>query len=414
MIGKKSSVAYRWELIILLWFAFFLNQGDRQIYNVVMPLIKEDLGLSDVQLGLVATIFTAIYGILVPFAGFVSDKMKKSRVVFLSLLIFSVGTLLTGISGGLIMLIVFRSVATGAGEAFYYPAANSLIGEFHKKTRAQAMAVHQTANYIGIVASGFLAGYIGEHYGWRAAFYSFGLLGIVLAVIVYFRLRDAPKKQHNTVERIPLKKVAAHIFKKKSLYIFSLAFGGMVFVHIGYLTWTPTFLHENFGLSLGNAGFSSVFYHHAMAFVGVIVGGKVSDRFAQKRKQIRVETKIVGLLLGAPFIYLMGISSHLVTVYLALALFGFFRGIYDSNLFAALFDVIEPRYRASATGIMLSAAFLIGALAPITLGWIKENIGISYGLASLGTVYFISSILLMIGLKRYFFEDFVDDPQENT
>ncbi|MEO1011545.1 MAG: MFS transporter [Bacteroidota bacterium] len=411
MTKRNNTIAYRWELIALLWFAFFLNQGDRQIYNVVMPLIKVDLGLSDVQLGLVATIFTAIYGVLVPFAGFVSDKIKKSRVVFLSLLIFSMGTLLTGISGGLIMLIIFRSVATGAGEAFYYPAANSLIGEFHKKTRAQAMAVHQTANYIGIVASGFLAGYLGEQYGWRSAFYSFGLLGIVLAAIVYFRLKDAPKKQSASDEQLPFREAAAHILKKKSLYIFSLAFGGMVFVHIGYLTWTPTFLHENFGLSLSNAGFSSVFYHHALAFIGVIIGGKVSDRLAQKRKQIRVETKIFGLLLGAPFIYIMGVSNQLMVVYLALAMFGFFRGIYDSNLFAALFDVIEPKYRASATGIMLSAAFLIGALAPITLGWIKQGIGINYGLASLSIVYVMGALLLMIGLKRYFFKDFVEEAQ---
>ena len=130
------SGAYKWELIVLLWGAFFLNQGDRQVFNSVIPLIREGLGLSDVQIGLVGTIFTVIYGILVPVAGYAGDVIQKRWVVFLSLLTFSVGTLATGFAGGLVLLIVFRSLATGAGEAFYYPAANSLIGQYHRGTRA--------------------------------------------------------------------------------------------------------------------------------------------------------------------------------------------------------------------------------------------------------------------------------------
>ena len=136
MSATGPSGAYKWELIVLLWGAFFLNQGDRQVFNSVIPLIRDGLGLSDVQIGLVGTIFTVIYGILVPVAGYAGDVIQKRWVVFLSLLTFSVGTLATGFAGGLVLLIVFRSLATGAGEAFYYPAANSLIGQYHRGTRA--------------------------------------------------------------------------------------------------------------------------------------------------------------------------------------------------------------------------------------------------------------------------------------
>ena len=399
-------------MVVLLWFAFLLNQGDRQIYNVVIPLVKADLQLSDFQLGLVATIFTFLYGILVPVAGFAGDRFSKNRIVFLSLLIFSVGTVFTGFANGFILLILFRSIATGAGEAFYYPAANSLIGQHHEETRAQAMSIHQTANYLGIVLGGLVTGYIGDTYGWRAAFYVFGALGVVLAAIMWFKLKGGEEKaqDENTPADTPtIKEVAIHIFKKPTLIFLSIAFGGMVFVHIGYLTWMPTLLHENFDLSLTNAGFSSVFYHHALAFLGVMLGGKVSDQLASRRKTVRMETGIIGLLLGAPFIYWMGATENLILVYVALAGFGWFRGIYDSNLFAALFDVIEPKYRSSATGIMLSFAFIIGSLSPVILGSVKSTFGLNQGISFMGAVYLLSALLIFIALGFFFNKDRITD-----
>jgi MFS family permease len=92
MIAKtkisKLSIPYKWEMIILLWFAFFLNQGDRQVFNSVLPLIRVDLGLSDIQLGLIATVFTVFYGVLVPFAGYAGDIFSRKTIVFFSLLVF--------------------------------------------------------------------------------------------------------------------------------------------------------------------------------------------------------------------------------------------------------------------------------------------------------------------------------------
>ncbi|MBD3267068.1 MFS transporter, partial [bacterium] len=355
-MAKKPLIPYKWEMIILLWFAYFFNQGDRQIYNVVLPLIKNDLLLSDVQLGLVVTIFTLCYAVLVPIAGYVGDIYRRKWVVFFSLLIWSTATLFTGISTGIVILILFRGVATGGGEAFYYPAANSLIGQYHHKTRALAMSIHQTSLYAGIVVSGFIAGFIGEHFGWRMAFYLFGILGILLAVILYFRLEDTPQPNHDpentdaASERIPISTVLKTIARKPTALMLCLAFGGMVFVNIGFMTWMPTYLHEDFSLSLTMAGFDSTFYHYLFAFFGVLLGGQLSDYLAQKRRTIRMETECLGLLLGAPFIYLMGATDNILLCYVAMAAFGLFRGIYDSNLFAALFDVIEPRVRASAVG----------------------------------------------------------------
>lgn len=409
MSKQKRDAFYKWELIGILWVAYFLNQGDRQIFNVVIPLIKEDLKVTDVEIGLVATVFTLVYGLLVPVAGFIGDVLRRKWIVFFSLLIFSVGTLFTGCSTGVIALVLFRSITTGGGEAFYYPAANSLIGQFHQKTRAMAMSIHQTSLYAGIILSGFIAGYIGENYGWKSAFYVFGSAGIVWALVVLCRIRDTPLTQdaEHAMASVPsFRKTIEAVFAKKTVYFLSAAFGLMCFVNVGYLTWMPTYLHEKFGMSLSAAGLHSTLYHFLSAFVGVIVGAKISDRYAMKRKRIRIEVQFVGLLLGAPFIFWMAQADMKLWCYVAMGLFGIFRGIYDSNLFAALFDVIEPKYRASSIGIMLSFGFIVGALAPVLLGWTKSVVGLEMGISLLAVFHLVGALLVYLGLKCFFVKDY--------
>ena len=402
---RKRRLPYKWELIIMLWFAYFLNQGDRQIYNVVIPLIKEDLHLSDLQLGLVATIFTIVYGCLVPFGGYLGDFMKRKWIVFASILIFSAGTLCTGFSGGLLSLILLRGVTTGGGEAFYYPAATSLISQFHHKTRAMALSIHQTSLYVGIVASGFIAAYIGENWGWRASFYTFGIGGLLVCIYLFFRMQDTPQELKSE-HRHPIGYVIKEIFKKKTVWMLCLAFGGMCFVNIGYVTWMSTYYHETFHLSLSTAGFTSMFFHFASALIGVLAGGKLSDTYALKRKTVRMETEFLGLFLGAPFIFLMGYTTNLYVSYAMLALFGFFRGIYDSNLYAALFDVIAPNLRASSVGIMTAFAFIVGALAPLVLAYLKQAYGLAFGISFLSLFYLFGACMIFIAWKFFFLKEY--------
>lgn len=429
---ERPPRSYKWELLVLLWMAYFLNQGDRQIYNAVLPLIKADLGASDVQLGMVATAFTLLYGVFVPIAGCLGDFVTKKWVVCLSLLTFSAGTLCTGLSGGIVALILFRSVATGIGEAFYYPAANSLIGQYHHRTRAQAMAVHQSALYVGIVASSWIAGWVGESHGWRSTFYTFGSFGVLMAAVVAMRLRnehrdtdipacgspaddagrDACATMRPAADRsVRLADALRSVLRTPTLYFLSAAFGAMVFVNVGYMTWMPTFLYEKFHLSVKDAALHSMLWHYIFAFIGVMVGGRVSDRLAARRRTIRMEMGYLGLLLGAPFIWMMGAASGLGAVYVALACFGFFRGVYDSNLFAALFDVIPARYRSSATGLMLCFAFTVGATSPVLLGYLKSRVGLDIGLSSLALAYLLGGGLILAAAKLFFSRDYVPDAE---
>lgn len=399
---RPSSPNYKWEALALLWFAFFFNQADRQIFGVVLPLIRADLHLSDAELGFIASALGWTLAITVPLAGWVSDRYPKNWVITASLCFWSVATLFTGVSSTLVQFILLRSVATGGGEAFYAPAANALISDLHRETRARAMAIHQTALYVGVVASGGVAGWIGQQWGWQPAFYVFGAGGIMLAAVFAWRLRrpvapsvareEAPGEQRSIV-RVFLAKPTA--------VLLTVAFTAVVFVNVGYLAWMPTFLHERFGLSLAAAGFSSMFYHHASALAGVLLGGWLSDRAVQSDPNARLKLQCLGLALGAPFIALMGTGSTQFAVLAGSAGFGFFRGIFEANLYAVLFDVIVPKLRASASGFMIMFAFLTGACSPYLLGVLKPSLGLAHGLASLGAVYLVGALAIALAWRVF-------------
>ena len=259
----------------------------------------------------------------------------------------------------------------------------------------------------------FLSGYIADHWGWKSAFYGFGAAGILLSVILMFRLKDAPSgfgdvSDSSNRSNVTFKNALSKFFQKPTALFLTMAFAGMVFVNIGYLTWMPTFLHERFHLTLAEAGFASMFYHHLFAFIGVMLGGQLSDRWSPACPKARLGIQAVGLLLGAPFIYCMGQGNTQFYIYIALAAFGFFRGLYDSNIYASLYEVIEPKYRSSTSGIMILFAFLTGAFSPLLLGILKPNLGLSFALSSLFLFYIFASLSIVVALLFFFDRDRIE------
>lgn len=406
MLNRRAG--YRWELLAFCWLAYFLNRADRQIYSAVLPQLCPDLGLSSEQAGLVAMCFTWTYGAMVPMAGYLGDRWRRKWIVVLSLLVWSAATLMTGTAGGLMALIVFRGLATGGGEACYYPAANSLIGQFHERTRALAMSIHQTSVYVGVVAGGWLAGLVARWYGWRTAFCLFGVFGVALAALAAWRLWDTPQPAASSPSEEPhvrFSEVLRLFLRRPTLLLLTIAFAGQVFVESGYLLWMPTFLYEEFHQPLDAAAFSSTFYHFLAAFVGVMAGGAITDRLVSRMPNIRIDVEYLGHIAAAPFIYLMSQSHEAWVCYVGLAGFGLFRGLYDSNLFAAPFDVIPARFRSSVVGMMLCGAFLAGAFAPWILGRMKEPLGLRAGLIVLAVVYLVAGLVSLVARIGYFQRD---------
>jgi MFS family permease len=399
----RRTLPHAWEIVVLLWVAFFLNQADRQIFGVTLSLIRRDFGLDDTHMGLVATTFSIVFGLLVPIAGVIGDRVRRERVVIISLIVFSAGTLLTGQATGLVSLLIFRGVATGIGEALYAPAANTLIAQHHEKTRTRALAIHQTANYTGVVIGSLFAGWVADRFGWRVSFVTFGVAGLAWAAVIYLRARRFPPAildddglqgpgWEGAVEALRL------IARSPALVVQAVGFSGLVFVLVGYLTWMPTILTERFGLSTAEAGFQAVFVHHLLGYGGLLAAGWASDRWLSGRPQLRLATMGAAMVLSAPSIWMSGYAASPPLVYLALGLFGLTRGVYDANLFAAIFDYVPNRLRATVTSWIVAAAYFVGAIAPTAMGALKQHYGIQAGMDMLACVAAASGGVFLVTL----------------
>jgi sugar phosphate permease len=395
---------YRWELLLWLWLAFFFNQADRQIFNVLLPLLRHDLGLSDVQLGLVGTVFVVANGLMVPVAGFLGDILSRKRIIVVSLFAWSLATLCTGFGTSLLYFLVARSLATAVGEAFFFPSAVAMLASEHEETRARALSLFQTSVYLGLIGSGWVGGALAEQFGWRSVFWIFGAIGMALSLALSARIRETrPAVPQTAAPAAAASQIAASaraILSQPVARYIALASAATIFVNIGYLAWMPAYLFERFQMPLAKAGLTSMLFHHALAFMGVILGGMISDRYAPGRPRIRMEIQGLALLAGAPFLFLLGRAASEWMAYGALAGFGFFRGLFESNLYPAFYSVISPRYHAAASGLLIAFSFLAASAAPVLLGKVKETAGLASGISALSAFYVAGAVAVFAGSRR--------------
>ena len=406
----KERSWVKWEVLLLLWMAYLLNQGDRQVFNTVLPAIREALKLTDTSVGLIATIFNLFYACCVPFGGWAGDRFSRKWVVTVAIIFWSVATMFTGLANGVFLLILMRSVATGGGEAFFGPANYSLLGQYHTDTRARAMSIHQTAYYVGVILAGWLAGLIADRFdainpgnGWKYSFIIFGAAGIVWGILMIFRLKD--KEVTDSAERRkavqnPLTAIwqgFRTVFTTPTALMLTIGFSGLIFVITGYMTWMPAYLQEELGQSQAAAGFNSMFWTYLAAFAGVLIAGVLSDRFASKNRKARMLLQAAGLVLGAVPLFVIGESKTVWIIYLCFAGWGFFRAFFDANTYAVLYDVTPPHLHASCSSAMITTGFAVGAFAPVVLGAMKDSMGsLQATFPVLGVIWVTCGLLMAV------------------
>ena len=403
---KNNAKWYKWEVLALLWVAYLLNQGDRQVFNSVLPLIRDSLGLTDSSVSLIAVFFNLFYAVMVPIGGWFGDRFSRKWVTTLSILFWSVATMLTGLANGVFLLILTRSVATGGGEAFFGPANYSLLGQYHTDTRARAMSIHQTSYYVGVILAGWLAGYIGDHLGWQYAFYIFGGAGVIWAGVMAWRLKDLPRPAVEAASKPAIWDGFKTVFTTPTALMVTLGFCGFIFVITGYMTWVPTFLQENFGQSGAQAGLNSMLWTYVAAFIGVLLAGTLSDKWAAKDPKKRMIIQGVGLMLGAAFLPFMGTVKSIWLLYLCFAGWGFFRAFFDANIYAALYDVTPEHLHASCSSAMIMTGFAVGATAPYILALIKEATGsLNATFPRLGVIWLLCGLACLWVSYKYYNRD---------
>ena len=411
MKNVKEGKFYKWEVLILLWMGYLLNQADRQVFNTVLPAIRDALELTDTSVGLIATLFNLAFAVFVPIGGWMGDRFSRKWVVTISVLIFSVATMFTGMAGTFMMLVILRSIATGGGEALFGPSNYSILAQYHTDTRARAMSIHQTAYYIGVILAGWLAGLIADKFGWEYSFLVFGGFGLIWGVLMIFRLNNKPVEAPANAPAEDVKPGFLDgfktVFTTPTALALTIGFSGLIFVITGFMTWVPAYLQEEFGQSQADAGFNSMFWTYVAAFVGVLLAGTLSDKLAiSKGNTYRMFLQAIGLVGGAVFLFFMGGDSSLVLMYSCFAGWGFFRAFFDANTYAVLYDVTPPRLHASCASVMGMTGFAVGALAPVILGALKQNMGsLSSTFPILAVVWVVCGVLMFAAANIFYKKD---------
>ncbi len=392
----------------MLWFVCFFNYADRQAIFSVFPLLKGEMGLSDIQLGVVGASFMWVYAVAGPLAGLVGDRFRRKRVILGGLVFWSVVTIATALSREYWHLVLFRALE-GLGEAFYFPASMAMLSDYHgHDTRSKALALHQSSVYAGTIAGGTVAGFMGQYYGWRSGFYLFGSLGVVLAFVLLGLLRE-PRRGESEAEvtavPVPPKQRVGPAIKEilgtRMVLVLMAVFVGANFVAMIFLTWMPSFLYRKFGMSLSMAGLNATAYLQVASVVGVISGGVIADRLRRRHPGGRMATQALGLLCGVPFIFLTGWTLSVPVLVFAMAGFGYFKGYYDANIWASLHDVVRPERRATAVGIMNSVGWLGGGVAPVAIAAASQRYGMSACLSANSVIYLFFGLLLILGIRLF-------------
>jgi len=389
---------YAWLVVALLWFVALLNYLDRQVIFSVFPLLQSDsdLHLSNLQLGLLSTVFLWVYGLLSPLSGFMGDRFGRKRVVILSLLVWSLVTWATGYAPNFTYLLWARALM-GVSEACYIPAGLALIADYHStRSRSLATGLHQSGIYVGIVLGGIGGGWLGEHFGWRFAFSVLGIIGLLYIPVLRYLLKD---KTSYTFQKDELRHHKLSSALREVMFIPGFLTMAAVFMgsSIGgwiAFTWMPLYLYERFNMSLTSSGFSATFYMQFGSLSGILAGGWFADQWTQHANRGRLLTQGFGLILAAPFLFLVGFTSSPVLLIAALMLFGFGRGIYDCNVMPALCQIARPSLRSTGYGIFNFAGCVAGGAMAALAGMVKSMIGLGGALQLASVILLLSAILL--------------------
>lgn len=419
---RGVSKNYHWYVVFMLWWIAFFNYADRQALSAVFPLLKTEYNLTDGQLGLLGAAFAWVYGLCAPVAGYLGDRIRRKTAILFGLEIWSLICMATAWARTFPQLVFLRS-AIGLGETVYFPSAMSFLSDYHgKRTRSRAMGIHQTSVYIGTIAGSYFAALIGAQYGWRWSFIVFGGLGVVLGFILLKFLVEpergimdrqeagATTKETDSTGTEAVSAVAGPkklsimdflrvIWGTPTVLILMAAFMCANFVALVLLTWMPTYLNRQFGMSLAMSGLNATIYVQLASMCAAPLGGWLADRMRMWTPGGRMLVQALGVLGGAPFVALCGLTHSIFWLLVALTCWGFFKGLYDANIFASVYDVIRPEARGTAAGFMNTVGWLAGGgTAPIVIGYIAESHGLSFAIATASIVYVLAGALLLIGV----------------
>lgn len=418
----KTSKAYPWIVVGLLWVVALLNYMDRQMLSTMREAMQIDIAEleSAVNFGRLMAIFLWIYGCISPFAGAIADRISRKWLIIGSLAVWSGVTLAMGFCTTYNQIYVLRAIM-GISEALYIPAGLSLIADyFTGSSRSLAVGIHMTGLYLGQAVGGFGAT-IAAAFSWQQTFLCFGIVGVAYAALLCILLEDRRSERlNNGVEdnaameacataagaATAQKPAAEPLWKSFSLIFSNISFWTILFFFAtsslpGWSTknWLPTLFAESLGIPMSQAGPLSTITIAVSSFFGVLIGGSLSDNWVRKNIRGRIYTSAIGLAMMIPALVFIGLGSGLVSAIGAGVCFGVGYGMFDTNNMPILCQFVSSRHRATAYGIMNMTGVFFGALITQVLGRWADNGNLGLGFALMAAALGIALLLQLTVLR---------------
>ncbi|NMA75439.1 MAG: MFS transporter [Bacteroidales bacterium] len=405
MYKKKT---YPWLVVAMLWFVALLNYMDRQMLSTMRPAMMGDISelVSAANFGRLMAIFLWIYALMSPISGLIADRLNRKWLIVGSLFTWSFVTLLMGQAESFSQLYVLRAIM-GVSEAFYIPAALSLIADYHQgKTRSLAVGFHTTGIYLGQALGGFGA-VVATNLSWQTTFSFFGWIGIIYCFVLIFFLKEHKVYSVDIVgKKKSLKGELKGMVHALGILLSNISFWVILFYFSapslpGWATknWLPTLFSSSLNIDMNTAGPMATITIATASLIGVLVGGYLSDKWVQKNLKGRIYTGVIGLTFTLPALLLIGFGSSLGSIFLGAILFGLGFGMFDVNNMPILCQFVSSRYRAAGYGLLNLAGISAGAIITNFLGASFDAGNMGRDFALLGIVVFIAIVLQLVVLR---------------
>lgn len=403
----KSSKAYPWIVVGLLWVVALLNYMDRQMLSTMREAMQIDIAEleSAVNFGRLMAIFLWIYGCISPFAGAIADRISRKWLIIGSLTVWSGVTLAMGFCTTYNQIYVLRALM-GISEALYIPAGLSLIADyFTGSSRSLAVGIHMTGLYLGQAVGGFGAT-IAAAFSWQQTFLCFGIAGVAYAALLAIMLEDRRNEKSECgpdaaepPAKEPVWKSFALIFSNISFWTILFFFAASSLPGWSTKNWLPTLFAESLDIPMSQAGPLSTITIAVSSFFGVLIGGSLSDNWVRKNIRGRIYTSAIGLAMMIPALVFIGLGSGLVSAIGAGVCFGVGYGMFDTNNMPILCQFVSSRHRATAYGIMNMTGVFFGALITQVLGRWADNGNLGLGFALMAAALGIALLLQLTVLR---------------
>ncbi|MBC2778899.1 spinster family MFS transporter [Parasphingopyxis marina] len=361
------------------------NYLDRAILGLALPLIKEEMQVSDTALGLVSGLaFVLFYAILgVPIA-WAADRWNRRNIIAIGFAFWSVMTVATGFIANIWQLAIARFLM-GAGEAAGLAPSNSMISDtFRRERRPLALAIFGTANSIAFIALFPIAGWIATEYGWRTMFVAAGLPGLGLALLFFFTVREpergAVEDKPSRFANVNFRETIGFLRGTRTylLILLGVTFMGANVFAAG--AWTPTFLNRVHDMTIAEVATSIGPVRGVLGAVGILAGGLMIDRLGARWTAWRIRIPALACILVGPAeaLFLLGDPQWLWL--LGFGLTSFLTLIHQGPIYAATMNVVGVRMRALAVAILIFCASLLGqAVGPLAVGILNDALQPEFG-----------------------------------